>query len=610
MQYVRPWNRRAWREPDGSPSSTTCPVQFPGPDGRAPESHTRAKGTVWDLVPGIERGMFPHQREGFEFIWRNLAGDIFLDNLKKDASGARGCIISHAPGTGKSRLTIAFLQTFMKQYPDCCPVIIAPKGMLLNWESELVKWNLNVPFHNLNKKDLSGKENEVAVSVFKGVGAGMSMEATRMLKLYSWTKDGGVLGVSYALFVKLTREEKEGHVHAKINEMLLHCPGLLVLDEGHTPRNEQSLMWKALTRVSTKRRIILSGTPFQNNMLELFNTLSLVNPEFVKQIGCEDQFVRKRWMSLTHRIGKTRDDGLRNLRAMLDPFVHVHKGTILDDHLPGLRHTVVFLHPTECQKALLEEASSKEKNVFRRIRLVSMVSVHPSLKAATESHETSMIEGDVDAGVKMKFLLKLVWLADALGERVLIFSQFLDPLAFIMKQIECHLLWREGREVLYMDGQLDEKQRQDSISSFNDGKSEAKVLLASQRACSEGINLVGASRVVLLDTVWNPSMEKQATSRAYRLGQTKIVHVYRLFTSGVEVRQFAQQIKKVQISELIFSAGNSQPCKTKKNSSSSSEDKVLEAMLNLEGFNAIFEKIIYQPDESHLIDIFGLDGQN
>ncbi|KAL8475859.1 hypothetical protein ACS0TY_028495 [Phlomoides rotata] len=615
--YTRAWSRRAWREPDGSPSySTTDPILFPGPpDCRAPESSTRVKGTVWDLVPGIEKGMFPHQREGFEFIWRNVAGDIVIDNLKQldAASSSRGCIISHAPGTGKTRLTIAFLQTFLKQYPDCCPVIIAPKGMLLNWESEFSKWNFNVPFHNLNNKDLSGNENEVAVNIWKGVGAGMSTDATRILKLYSWTKDGGVLGISYGLFVKLTGEKsKEGHLHAKMKEMLLKCPGLLVLDEGHTPRNDQTLIWKSLTKVSTKRRIILSGTPFQNNMLELFNTLTLVNPEFVRQIGCEDYFVRKRWMTkrwmtLTRSIDSSRDEGLRKLRAMLDPIVHVHKGTILDDHLPGLRHTIVFLHPTECQKAILEEASSKVKNVFRRIRLVSMVSVHPSLKAATETSKTDEVEQDVDAGVKMKFLLKLVWLADALGERVLIFSQFLDPLTFIMKQIECHLSWREGREVLYMDGQLDDKQRQDSISSFNNSKSEAKVLLASQRACSEGINLVGASRVVLLDTVWNPSMEKQAVSRAYRLGQKKIVHVYRLFTSGVEVRQFAQQIKKVKISEVIFSGGDGQPCRAKK---SSSEDKLMEAMLDLQGFNAIFEKVIYQPEESHLIDIFGLEGQN
>ncbi|KAL8461541.1 hypothetical protein ACS0TY_032866 [Phlomoides rotata] len=607
--YTRAWSRRAWREPDGSPSYST--TGFPGGlDCRAPESSTRVKGTVWNLVPGIEKGMFPHQREGFEFIWRNVAGDIVIDNLKQldAASSGGGCIISHAPGTGKTRLTIAFLQTFLKQYPHCCPMIIAPKGMLLNWESEFSKWNFNVPFHNLNYKDLSGNENEVAVNIWKGVGAGMSTEATRILKLYSWTKDGGILGVSYGLFVKLTGEKsKEGHLHSKMKEMLLKCPGLLVLDEGHTPRNDQSLIWKSLTKISTKRRIILSGTPFQNNMLELFNTLTLVNPEFVRQIGCEDYFVRKRWMTLTRSIDSTRDDGLRKLRAMLDPIVHVHKGTILDDHLPGLRHTIVFLHPTECQKAILEEASSEVKNVFRRIRLVSMVSVHPSLKAATETSKTDEVEQDVDAGVKMKFLLKLVWLADALGERVLIFSQFLDPLTFIMKQIECHLSWREGREVLYMDGQLDDKQRQDSISSFNDGKSEAKVLLASQRACSEGINLVGASRVVLLDTVWNPSMEKQAVSRAYRLGQKKIVHVYRLFTSGVEVRQFAQQIKKVKISEVIFSGGDGQPCRAK---NSSSEDKLMEAMLDLQGFNAIFEKVIYQPEESHLIHIFGLEGQN
>ncbi|KAL2520059.1 SNF2 domain-containing protein CLASSY 3 [Forsythia ovata] len=99
-----------------------------------------------------------------------------------------------------------------------------------------------------------------------------------------------------------------------------------------------------------------------------------------------------------------------------------------------------------------------------------------------------------------KFITKLFWLADALGERVLVFSTIIDPLVFIKQQLGYHFSWKEGREVLYMDGQLDVNQHQHFISSFNDFSSEAKVLCASTKACSEGINLIGASRVVLLDT--------------------------------------------------------------------------------------------------------------
>ncbi|KAK6119195.1 hypothetical protein DH2020_047069 [Rehmannia glutinosa] len=264
-------------------------------------------------------------------------------------------------------------------------------------------------------------------------------------------------------------------------------------------------------------------------------------------------------MDLTSSIGKDTNDGLKKLKSMLDPFVHVHKGTILKESLPGLRDTLVFLHPTELQKNLLE-ASTKTRNIFHRVREVSLVSVHPSLMLTKKlspdlKSELEEIEKDIDAGIKSRFS------------------------------------WKEGRELLYMDGQLDEKQRQDSICSFNDDKSESKVLLASERACSEGINLIGASRVVLLDTVWNPSVEKQAVSRAYRIGQKKVVYVYRLFTSGTEVGQYAQQVQKERMSQLIFSPGDGETCRDDV-SLEVSEDKVLEAMLGHERFSRIFEKII------------------
>ena len=87
-----------------------------------------------------------------------------------------------------------------------------------------------------------------------------------------------------------------------------------------------------------------------------------------------------------------------------------------------------------------------------------------------------------------------------------------------------------------MDGKLDVNQRQILINSLNDPKCDVKVLLASTKACSEGISLIGASRVVLVDIHWNPSVEQQAISRAYRKGQTKFVHVYYQVTSKCEVR--------------------------------------------------------------------------
>ena len=93
--------------------------------------------TVWDLVPAeTKKTLYPHQKEGIELIWRTTCGGIRIDELATELTkpGVGGCIICHAPGTGKTRLAIVFLQSFMKKYPNSKPVIIAPCSMLQTWE--------------------------------------------------------------------------------------------------------------------------------------------------------------------------------------------------------------------------------------------------------------------------------------------------------------------------------------------------------------------------------------------------------------------------------------------------------------------------------------------
>ncbi|KAI5678450.1 hypothetical protein M9H77_09400 [Catharanthus roseus] len=310
-----------------------------------------------------------------------------------------------------------------------------------------------------------------------------------------------------------------------------------------------------------------------------------------------------RWASLTSLINKNAYDAVDELKAMMDPFVHVHKGTILQESLPGLSDTLVVLTPTDLQKKLLERIS---ENVFEKVHLVSLISAHPSLVAEHEafSDHKSMLEElkiSPEAGVKTQFVIELVRLSKARGEKVLIFSEYIDPLNFLMKQLASHFSWEEGKQVLYMDGKLDEKQRQVVIHSLNADNSKAKVLLASTKACCEGINLVGASRVVLLDVVWNPSVERQAISHAYRLGQKKFVYVYHLVMSGtMEIEKYQRQTKKDRISELVFSSPDGQ----KYDMSEISNDKILEAMVSHKKLNSIFEKVLHQPKEYNLFENF------
>ncbi|KAL2901481.1 SNF2 domain-containing protein CLASSY 3 [Bienertia sinuspersici] len=467
------------------------------------------EGTVWDLIPGTRRTLYPHQRDAFEFIWKNIGGGIRIDELSKlTDSGTGGCIICHAPGTGKTRLAIVFLQSFMKKYSNSKPLILAPYSMLRTWEEEFARWNVDIPFYNLNEKELSGKEDGQLLKVCAQHGRTVKDEnIIRMIKLDTWKKGKGVLAVSYGLFQRLAHKNKDTGkkvmqkgvdkkmrqiLDQKIRQALLEQPDVLVLDEGHTPRNENSSIFKVLSKVSTKRRVMLTGTPFQNNFEELHNTIALVREEFGVLFSAQlDNDDRK----------------IEVIRKQFEPFVHVHKGEILRETLPGLFHSLIVLKPSELQK------------------------IH------------------------------------------------------------------EGEAII--------------DQAFNDPRSEARVLLASTKACCEGINLVGASRVVLLDVVWNPSVERQAISRAYRLGQKKDVFVYHLITSGtLEEEKYRRQAAKERFGELLFSSSSpslDRRTMHKKSIESKvvSKDHILEAMIQHDKTKYLFEKIICQPKTDDLITSFG-----
>ncbi|KAF3589131.1 hypothetical protein F2Q69_00025925 [Brassica cretica] len=595
------------------------------------------QGTVWDKIPGVKSQMYPHQQEGFEFIWRNLAGTIMLNELQdfENSEETGGCIMSHAPGTGKTRLTIIFLQSYLECFPNCKPVIIAPASLLLTWAEEFKKWNISIPFHNLSSLEFTGRENSAASKLLmQKNSSARSNNEIRMVKIYSWIKSKSILGISYNLYEKLAGvKDEDKKTKGKpdkeledIREILMDVPGLLVLDEAHTPRNQRSCIWKTLSKVETQKRILLSGTPFQNNFLELGNVLGLARPKYLERLMST---LKKSGMTVTKRGKKALGDkinnrGIEELKAVMLPFVHVHKGSILQKSLPGLRECVVVLNPPDLQRRVLESIevthNQKTKNVFETEHKLSLVSVHPSLVShckLTGKESLTIDEAllaqlkkvrlDPNQSVKTRFLMEFIKLCVVIKEKVLVFSQYIDPLKLIMKHLVNWFKWTEGEEVLYMHGKLEQKQRQTLINEFNDPKSKAKVLLASTKACSEGINLVGASRVILLDVVWNPAVERQAISRAYRIGQKRIVYTYHLVAKGTpEGTKYCKQAQKDRISELVF-ACSSRPDKGKeKIAEAVTEDKVLDTMVKHLNLGDMFDNLIVQPKEADLVEGFSI----
>lgn len=208
-----------------------------------------------------------------------------------------------------------------------------------------------------------------------------------------------------------------------------------------------------------------------------------------------------------------------------------------------------MLNPEPIQSEAIQKLGLvKNSGTFDSEHKTSIASINPFLLTSITNFTeggASLLELDMDllknlrhdpyAGVKTKFVVEFFLLlkSDALKERVLIFSQYIEPLKLIKKQLMSIFQWTEGAEVLQIYGKIPTNERQRFINSFNYMNSEARVLLASTKACSEGISRTGASRVVLLDVVWNPAVGKQAAiSRAFRIGQERVVYTYYLITTG------------------------------------------------------------------------------
>jgi len=478
--------------------------------------------------------------------------------------------------------------------------------MLETWEKEFRKWKVKLPFHVLNSTEINWSEDKTIQEQVAKNGTfhrrlltdKMDQNYRRLVKLGSWMNGTSIIGLSYSLFRKLANHE--GMDGDKVRKLLLEKPDLLVLDEGHTPRNKKSLIWKVLKRVRTEKRIILSGTLFQNNFEELYNTLRLVRPKDADAVHLETKEGKDFWSSL--RLNDITKANINEVRKKLDPIVHIHSGKFLQKSLSGLRESVVILNPLPYQKEVI---ASMEKTVatmgLDAEYKISIASIHPSLLASAKlsEEEESILDipklkslrSSPSEGVKTRFVLEIVRLCEALNERVLVFSQYLRPLSMIMEQLKEKFNWAEGKEILLMSGNVPVKNRETMMEVFNNMKSKAKVMLASTKACCEGITLIGASRVVLLDVVWNPSVGRQAIGRAYRIGQEKIVYTYNLIAEGTtEKSKYDRQAKKEHMSKLLFSKEpehgecNLPPELT-------FNDRVLEEMTAREDLKELFVKI-------------------
>ena len=443
-----------------------------------------------------------------------------------------------------------------------------------------------------------------------------------------WQRDGGALIMSIDNFKNMTMDTgiDPNNTHhdpnaSEAREILLE-PDIVIIDEAHIPlKNEKTKRFKAFESMKTKRRIALTGTPIQNNLMEYYFMTTWVQPNCFEsrkyfQTTFLEPIVEGSCSDSTLAAKALQRQATEELHKILDCFVQRRSSELLLNDLPPMQQAVIVVRPSRIQQKLQKlcpltrflEWYSLMRPVFNHPGCLLMNGRYSTVdnNERRGSMSPSVIEEDedeenldqrimysknvfdswwkpilrkvsdlkrVEYGAKMLMLLQILAHADKLNEKVVIFSQCLKTLDFIeevlahenwtdivptMKEITDNEIlgnWRRSRDYLRIDGSYSASERGNLVSSFTNNDA-LKAFLISTKAGGIGINLTSASRVVLMDCGFNPSIEAQAVYRCYRYGQTKPVFVYRLLAEGTEEKLYKRQVTKIGLSARVIDKEN------------------------------------------------------
>ncbi|KAI9370839.1 vacuolar protein 14 C-terminal Fig4p binding-domain-containing protein [Aspergillus egyptiacus] len=504
------------------------------------------------IDPKIAKILRPHQVEGVKFLYRCTTGMV--------DKNAHGCIMADGMGLGKTLQCIALMWTLLRQSPEAgkttiqkC-IIACPSSLVGNWANELGKW--------------LGKGT---ITPFAVDGKASKTELTSQMK--QWAIASGrsivrpVLIVSYETLRMYVDTLKDSPI------------GLLLCDEGHRLKNKESLTWTALNSLNVQRRVILSGTPIQNDLSEYFALLNFANPDL---LGSQNEF-RKRFelpilkgrdAAGTEEDRKKGDERLAELSGIVNKFIIRRTNDILSKYLPIKYEHVVFCNLSPFQLALYKHfiASPEIKSLLRgkgsqplkAIGLLKKLCNHPDLlNLSTDlpgcEHtfpddyvppDSRGRDRDIRAWYSGKMMVldrMLARIRQDTNDKIVLISNYTQTLDLFEK-----LCRSRQYGCLRLDGTMNVNKRSKLVDKFNDPNGEEFVFLLSSKAGGCGLNLIGANRLVLFDPDWNPAADQQALARVWRDGQKKDCFVYRFIATGsIEEKIFQRQSHKQSLSSCV-----------------------------------------------------------
>ncbi|KAL6615310.1 hypothetical protein ACP70R_037580 [Stipagrostis hirtigluma subsp. patula] len=449
-----------------------------------------------------------------------LAGLNWLIRLYEN--GING-ILADEMGLGKTLQTISLLGYLHEFRGITGPhMVVAPKSTLGNWIKEIQRFCpilravkfLGNPEERNHIRDnlLQPGKFDVCVTSFE-----MAIKEKTALRRFSWR--------------------------------------YIIIDEAHRIKNENSLLSKTMRLYNTNYRLLITGTPLQNNLHELWSLLNFLLPEIFSSAETFDE-----WFQISGE--NDQQEVVQQLHRVLRPFLLRRLKSDVEKGLPPKKETILKVGMSQMQKQYYRALLQKDLEVINaggeRKRLLNIAMQlrkccnHPYLfQGAEPGPPYTTGEHLIENAGKMVLLDKLLPKLKERDSRVLIFSQ----MTRLLDILEDYLMYR-GYQYCRIDGNTGGEDRDASIEAFNKPGSEKFVFLLSTRAGGLGINLATADVVVLYDSDWNPQADLQAQDRAHRIGQKKEVQVFRFCTEyTIEEKVIERAYKKLALDALVIQQG-------------------------------------------------------
>ncbi|CAG8436241.1 8031_t:CDS:10 [Ambispora gerdemannii] len=489
--------------------------------------------------PILTSKLRPHQVEGVKFLYNCTTGKV--------VEGAYGCIMADEMGLGKTLQCIALLWTLLRQ--SSLPnkgtiekaIIACPSSLVRNWANELTKW-------------LGNRIKPLAID-HKGTKEKFLKDLRQFVNAQGRMIMNPVLIISYET------------LRTNISELNNCQIGLLLCDEGHRLKNSESLVFRTLNSLKVQRRVILSGTPIQNDLSEYFSLLNFANPGL---LGTESEFrrnyenpiLRGRDADASDRERETSDQKLAELWSFkLTGF----------DVVPVKYEHVVFCRLSKFQLSLynLFLTSPAIQRLLRgvgsqplkAITILKKLCNHPDLLDLPDDlcgsedcfppdyslKEKSRYVRPEFSG-KMQVLDRmLAKIKQETDDKIVLISNYTQTLDLFEK-----LCRNKKYGFLRLDGSMNIQKRQKLVDRFNNPSGPEFIFLLSSKAGGCGINLIGANRLILFDPDWNPAADQQALARIWRDGQKKECFIYRFIATGsIEEKIFQRQSHKQSLSSCV-----------------------------------------------------------